>query len=139
MIRTKEEFKQEYSRLSKEMFDREVEQLDNYDKAAVMAALVTEQAKLIRDENGKKDEGQKKVYYFSMEFLIGKLMENYLINLGIRDIAAEGMSEFGTNIEDIFECEPDPGLGNGGLGRLAACFLDSLAALGIWGDGMGLR
>ncbi len=139
MIRTKEEFKQEYSRLSKEMFDREVEQLDNYDKAAVMAALVTEQAKLLRDENGKKDEGQKKVYYFSMEFLIGKLMENYLINLGIRDIAAEGMSEFGTNIEDIFECEPDPGLGNGGLGRLAACFLDSLAALGIWGDGMGLR
>ena len=139
MIRTKEEFKQEYSRLSKEMFDREVEQLDNYDKAAVMAALVTEQAKLIRDENGKKDEGQKKVYYFSMEFLIGKLMENYLINLGIRDIAAEGMSDFGTDIEDIFECEPDPGLGNGGLGRLAACFLDSLAALGIWGDGMGLR
>lgn len=139
MIRTKEEFKQEYSRLSHEMFDREVEQLDNYDKAAVMAALVTEQAKLLRDENGKKDEGQKKVYYFSMEFLIGKLMENYLINLGIRDIAAEGMSDFGTNIEDIFECEPDPGLGNGGLGRLAACFLDSLAALGIWGDGMGLR
>ena len=139
MIRTKEEFKQEYSRLSKEMFDREVEQLDNYDKAAVMAALVTEQAKLLRDENGKKDEAQKKVNYFSMEFLIGKLMENYLINLGIRDIAAEGMSEFGTNIEDIFECEPDPGLGNGGLGRLAACFLDSLAALGIWGDGMGLR
>ena len=139
MIRTKEEFKQEYSRLSKEMFDREVEQLDNYDKAAVMAALVTEQAKLLRDENGKKDEGQKKVYYFSMEFLIGKLMENYLINLGIRDIAAESMSDFGTDIEDIFECEPDPGLGNGGLGRLAACFLDSLAALGIWGDGMGLR
>ena len=139
MIRTKEEFKQEYSRLSKEMFDREVEQLDNYDKAAVMAKLVTEQAKLLRDENGKRDEGQKKVYYFSMEFLIGKLMENYLINLGIRDIAAEGMSEFGTNIEDIFECEPDPGLGNGGLGRLAACFLDSMAALGIWGDGMGLR
>ena len=139
MIRTKEEFKQEYSRLSKEMFDREVEQLDNYDKAAVMAKLVTEQAKLLREENGKRDEGQKKVYYFSMEFLIGKLMENYLINLGLRDIAAEGMSEFGTNIEDIFECEPDPGLGNGGLGRLAACFLDSLAALGILGDGMGLR
>ncbi|MBQ6623591.1 MAG: glycogen/starch/alpha-glucan phosphorylase [Mogibacterium sp.] len=139
MIRTKEEFKQEYSRLSKEIFDKEVEQLDSYDKAAVMAKLVTEQAKLLREENGKRDEGQKKVYYFSMEFLIGKLMENYLINLGIRDIAAEGLSEFGTDIEDIFACEPDPGLGNGGLGRLAACFLDSMAALGIWGDGMGLR
>ena len=61
---TKEEFKQEYSRLSTEMFDREVEQLDNYDKAAVMATLITEQAKKLREENGKRDEGQKKVYYF---------------------------------------------------------------------------
>ena len=139
MIRTKEDFKEKYSRLSEEMFEREVGQLDNYDKAAVMAALITEQAKKLREEQGKRSEGQKKVYYFSMEFLIGKLMENYLINLGIRDLVAEGMKDFGTDIEDIFACEPDPGLGNGGLGRLAACFLDSMAALGIWGDGMGLR
>lgn len=140
MIRSKEDFKKEYSRIAEEMFEREVGQLDNNDKSAVLAALITEEAKKRREELGwKKNEGQKKVYYFSMEFLIGKLMENYLINLGIRDLAEEAFAEFGTEIEDILACEPDPGLGNGGLGRLAACFLDSMAAIGVWGDGMGLR
>jgi starch phosphorylase len=74
-----------------------------------------------------------------MEFLIGKLMENYLLNLGIRKQAEEGLADLGTDLGKLLEVEPDPGLGNGGLGRLAACFLDSMAALGIKGDGMGLR
>ena len=139
MIKNKDDFKKEFTRLAHEMFDREAEQLDKYDKQAVLAELVKEEAKRQREEQGSKSEGQKKVYYFSMEFLIGKLMENYLLNLGIRDIAEEGLKDFGADIEDIFECEPDPGLGNGGLGRLAACFLDSMAAIGVMGDGMGLR
>jgi len=140
MIRSKEDFKKEYSKIAEEMFDRQVEQLDNNDKSAVLAALITEEAKRRREELGcKNKEGQKKVYYFSMEFLIGKLMENYLINLGIRDLAEQGLADYGSNLEEILECEPDPGLGNGGLGRLAACFLDSMAAIGVWGDGMGLR
>ena len=140
MIKTKEEFKKEYSRIAKELFDREPQQLDRYDKQAVLAELITEEAKIIRDEKSvKSEDNKKKVYYFSMEFLIGKLMENYLINLGLRDLAEEGLKDFDTDIEDIFSCEPDPGLGNGGLGRLAACFLDSMAAIGVWGDGMGLR
>lgn len=139
MIKTKEDFKKEYSRIATELFEREADTLDRYDKAAVLAALIREEAKKQREEKAQRIENQKKVYYFSMEFLIGKLMENYLINLGIRDLAEEALRELGTDIEDIFACEPDPGLGNGGLGRLAACFLDSMAAIGVCGDGMGLR
>jgi starch phosphorylase len=141
MIRTKEDFKTEYSLIARAMFRRNPEQLDNNDKFAVLAKLVEREAdERVGEENyldGEKEE--KKVYYFSMEFLIGKLMENYLLNLGIRKQAEEGLAELGTDLEKILEVEPDPGLGNGGLGRLAACFLDSMAALGIKGDGMGLR
>ncbi|MDR3295968.1 MAG: glycogen/starch/alpha-glucan phosphorylase [Clostridiales Family XIII bacterium] len=87
---------------------------------------------------GKKD-GDKQIYYFSMEFLIGKLLNNYLINLGIRDIVNDGLSQLHVALEDLFDVEMDAGLGNGGLGRLAACFLDSMAFLGIPGHGNGIR
>lgn len=139
MIKNKEDFKKVYSRIASEMFERDPSQLDSYDKQVVLAELINAESKELRDAAGNRKEGQKKVYYFSMEFLIGKLMENYLVNIGLRDIAEEGLKDLGTDIEDIFACEPDPGLGNGGLGRLAACFLDSMASIGVWGDGMGLR
>ena len=139
MIKTKEDFKKEYTRIAGELFEREPQALDKYDKQAVLSVLVREEAKLLRDSSNAKIEGQKKVYYFSMEFLIGKLMENYLVNLGLRDIAEEALKDLDTDIEEVFACEPDPGLGNGGLGRLAACFLDSMASINVWGDGMGLR
>ncbi len=85
------------------------------------------------------DEGKKKIYYISAEFLIGKLLSNNLINLGIfADVKAE-LEEAGKSIYDIEEIEPEPSLGNGGLGRLAACFLDSMASIGINGDGIGLN
>lgn len=139
MIKTKEDFKKEYTRIAGELFEREPQALDKYDKQAVLSVLVREEAKLLRDSSNAKVEGRKKVYYFSMEFLIGKLMENYLVNLGLRDIAEEALKDLDTDIEEVFACEPDPGLGNGGLGRLAACFLDSMASINVWGDGMGLR
>ena len=83
--------------------------------------------------------GKKKVYYISAEFLIGKLLSNNLINLGIyEDVKAE-LAAAGKNIVDIEEFEPEPSLGNGGLGRLAACFVDSIATLGLNGDGIGLN
>ncbi len=144
MIKTTESFKKEYDRLAEEMFDRNPGLLSDSDKFAVLAKLVETEAAARRnaaaEENsdGKAQTG-KKVYYFSMEFLIGKLMENYLINLGIRDEAAEVLASYGTDLTELCNLEPDPGLGNGGLGRLAACFIDSMAALGIKGDGMGLR
>ena len=73
------------------------------------------------------EEGQKKVYYISAEFLIGKLLSNNLINLGVFDEVKQVLAENGKSIYDIEEVEPEPSLGNGGLGRLAACFLDSMA------------
>ncbi|HIW20614.1 MAG TPA: glycogen/starch/alpha-glucan family phosphorylase [Candidatus Dorea intestinavium] len=83
--------------------------------------------------------GDKKLYYFSAEFLIGKLLSNNLINLGLYDEVAAVLLEQGKNLTDIEEIEPEPSLGNGGLGRLAACFLDSIATLGLPGDGIGLN
>lgn len=83
--------------------------------------------------------GRKKLYYMSMEFLIGKLLSNNLINLGIYEEMRQVLKENGKDIAAIEEAEPEPSLGNGGLGRLAACFLDSIATLGLPGDGVGLN
>lgn len=87
----------------------------------------------------EKITGTKKLYYISAEFLIGKLLSNNMINLGIYDEIAEILSKNGKKISEIEEFEPEPSLGNGGLGRLAACFLDSIATLGLPGDGIGLN
>ena len=85
------------------------------------------------------NEGKKKVYYISAEFLIGKLLSNNLINLGIYDEVKEELEAEGHTLAEIEEIELEPSLGNGGLGRLAACFLDSIATLGLAGDGVGLN
>ena len=84
-------------------------------------------------------DGKKKIYYISAEFLIGKLLSNNLINLGIYDKVAEFLKENGKSLAEIESVEPEPSLGNGGLGRLAACFLDSIATLGLPGEGIGLN
>ena len=84
-------------------------------------------------------QGSKKVYYISMEFLIGKLLSNNLINLGLYDELEQVLAKYGKKLSAIEEAEPEPSLGNGGLGRLAACFLDSIATLGLPGDGIGLN
>ncbi len=83
--------------------------------------------------------GEKKVYYISAEFLVGKLMSNNLINLGLRDEVEKLLVKYGKSLAEVEEIEPEPSLGNGGLGRLAACFLDSIATLGLPGAGIGLN
>src|SRR5574344_1193210 len=96
---------------------------------------------LVREKSAGKVcpvEGRK-LYYISAEFLIGKLLSNNLINLGLYDQVRDALAAAGKNLSDIEEVEPEPSLGNGGLGRLAACFLDSLATLNLPGDGIGLR
>ncbi len=85
------------------------------------------------------DEDRKRVYYLSMEFLIGRVLEDAAINLGLRDVVSEVLEDFGLSFADIAENEPDAALGNGGLGRLAACYLESMATVGCPGYGYGLR
>ena len=87
----------------------------------------------------ESNEGKRKLYYISAEFLIGKLLSNNLINLGIYEEVKQVLAENGKNLAEIEEVEPEPSLGNGGLGRLAACFLDSIATLGLNGGGVGLN
>ena len=96
---------------------------------------------IVREESAARVKPVKgrKLYYISAEFLIGKLLSNNLINLGLYDDVRTALAAAGKNLSDIEEVEPEPSLGNGGLGRLAACFLDSLATLNLPGDGVGLR
>ena len=96
---------------------------------------------LVQEMAAKKEtnNSKKKLYYISAEFLIGKLLSNNLINLGIYNEVKELLAKNGKSLSEIEEVEPEPSLGNGGLGRLAACFLDSIATLGLNGDGIGLN
>ena len=108
---------------------------------ATDAELYTALLKLVHEKSQQqvKPVTGRKLYYISAEFLIGKLLSNNLINLGLYDDVRDTLAEAGKALADIEEQEPEPSLGNGGLGRLAACFLDSLATLNLPGDGVGLR
>lgn len=118
----------------KDHYQKSLKECSNEEIYIALLELVKEQAKQKESHAGKK-----KVYYFSAEFLIGKLLSNNLINLGLFDTVKKELEENGKSIYEIEEIEPEPSLGNGGLGRLAACFLDSIATLGIPGDGIGIN
>ena len=111
--------------------------IKNSTNEEIYNALLT----IVQDMAAKKEkkDSKKKIYYISAEFLIGKLLSNNMINLGIYNEVKEVLKENGKDICEIEEVEPEPSLGNGGLGRLAACFLDSIATLGLVGDGIGLN
>ncbi len=125
---------QQLSEIAQSMFDKKIVELTDQELYYVVLVL-TKRLMKVSDEN----EGEKKVYYISAEFLIGKLLSNNLINLGVYDKMAEILNKYGKKLSVIEEIEPEPSLGNGGLGRLAACFMDSIATLGLPGEGIGLN
>ena len=136
---TKDQFIEEYKSAVKAISGKSFERTSDIDHFNALASLVASKARNVATESDERAKNKKRVYYFSIEFLIGRLLDNYLLNFGIRDIVAEGLSDMGADLETLENQEPDPALGNGGLGRLAACFLDSLAAEGIAGYGNGMR
>ena len=118
----------------KSRFGRFMSECTNEEIYTALLEYVKERAK-----EKESSQGKKKLYYISAEFLIGKLLSNNLINLGIYDEVKQELEKCGKSMADIEEIELEPSLGNGGLGRLAACFLDSIATLGLNGDGVGLN
>ena len=125
---------QQLSEIAQSMFDKKIAELTDQELYYVVLVL-TKRLMKVSDEN----EGEKKVYYISAEFLIGKLLSNNLINLGVYDKMVEILNKYGKQLSVIEEIEPEPSLGNGGLGRLAACFMDSIATLGLPWEGIGLN
>ncbi len=118
----------------KKRFGRFMDECTNEEIYAALLGYVKEKAK-----EKESSQGKKKLYYISAEFLIGKLLSNNLINLGLYDEVNNELEKCGKSMADLEEIELEPSLGNGGLGRLAACFLDSIATLGLNGDGVGLN
>lgn len=124
----------ELNKILETSFGKDVAKASNEEIYRALLELTKEKAKALG-----RNKGSKKLYYISAEFLIGKLLSNNLINLGLYGEAEQVLRRNGKELSAIEELEPEPSLGNGGLGRLAACFLDSIATLGLNGDGVGLN
>ena len=118
-----------------------MEEASYLDKYEALGTMIREYVSKYWSATNKKyaKDNAKQVYYFSMEFLLGRLMAQNIMSLGIKDLLQEALKDVGIDLEQLEEQEPDAGLGNGGLGRLAACFLDSLASLNLPGHGCGIR
>ncbi len=141
MFAGKEDFKVAYEAKALEVFAKPVSECSTFEQYELLVYLISSTTGKVRTQTSQRHIRlqQKKVHYFSMEFLIGRLLKNYLINLQIEDLVRDGLKDLDIELDALCRCEKDPGLGNGGLGRLAACFLDSMAYLGVPGVGMGIR
>ena len=137
IFESKKDFIKQYRGMCREKYGKHYEDCREYERYAALAELIANKANAAKPDAHLSSK--KCVYYFSLEFLIGPLLDNYLLNFGIRDMVEEACEELGTPLDDLIAKEVDPGLGNGGLGRLAACFLDSMAAEGMAGYGNGMR
>lgn len=140
-FKNKNEFKEEFQRRIVERYGRSFEQAHITEKYMTLGEMVRDYASVNwnASKNVVADKKEKQMYYFSMEFLMGRLLTNNLMNLGIYDIVKDGLADLGLDINTLEDLESDAGLGNGGLGRLAACFLDSLASLNLAGHGNCIR
>ncbi len=137
IFENEQDFVEQYREACLTRYGTPFEELPDHERYFALAELIANKGRAIFPESHPK--GTKKVYYFSLEFLLGPLLDNYLINFGIRDMVASGIESMGASLEGLCRQEVDPGLGNGGLGRLAACFLDSMAHEGMAGYGNGMR
>ena len=141
MFENKEAFKKEFQIRLIEKYGRDIKGCDITECYDILGSMVRDAATINAKEC--KDEviesGNKQLIYFSMEFLIGRLLSNNMINLGIYNVVKEGLADLGLDLEKLEDQEVDAGLGNGGLGRLAACFMDSIASLGLAGHGNCIR
>lgn len=137
----KESFKKDYKKKFLELHGIELEEGKSFHKYEALGSLVKDYIAedWIQTKKNYENSTQKQVYYFSMEFLLGRLLGDALLNLGIRETCKEALKELDIDLNELEEFESDQGLGNGGLGRLAACFLDSMASLNIAGHGCGIR
>ncbi|MFA5536878.1 MAG: glycogen/starch/alpha-glucan phosphorylase [Bacillota bacterium] len=141
MFTGKEDFKKAYLSKFAEIQGKTLDEGTKWEKYQTLVFLIKNWVgdNWAETNNRYAQNRQKQVFYFSMEFLIGKLLAYYLLNLGIKETVEAGLADLGIELEELVTVEKDAGLGNGGLGRLAACFLDSLAFLGMAGHGNGIR
>lgn len=137
----KTEFKQSFSQRLAEKFAMGVADASPNELYQTLGSLMTSTYSQDWQQTWTdyREAEQKQVYYFSIEFLPGKLLKSNLLNMGWLDMVTEGLAELGINLDDLAEVEPDMALGNGGLGRLASCFMDSIASMGLPGNGNGIR
>ena len=124
MFKNKEQFKRTFVQLFKQKHCKDIDQATAADVYQTLGLMARKEAasQWISTNRRYRDGGEKEVYYFSMEFLLGRLLENNLLNLGVLELCREGLAELGLDLCEALVEEPDAGLGNGGLGRLAACF-----------------
>ena len=134
---SKRKFKQDFKSKMYSLYAQPVEEASKDEIFRVLCCVIKDF--IAKEWVGTRIDKEKAVFYFSMEFLIGRQLQSNLLNLDVEKEIEEGLKELGIDLDEIIETEPDPGLGNGGLGRLAACFLDSMASVGISGHGYGIR
>ena len=134
---SKKKFKHAFKSKMYSLYAQPVEEASKDEIFRVLCCVIKDF--IAKEWVGTRIDKEKAVFYFSMEFLIGRQLQSNLLNLDVEHEIEEGLKELGIDLNEIIETEPDPGLGNGGLGRLAACFLDSMASVGISGHGYGIR
>lgn len=141
MFTSKEKFKKAFIEKVQTLFGQSLDESSTADKYVALSTLIREiiSKRWYQSNQQYRLSKEKQVYYFSMEFLLGRLLGSNLFNLGMTDVCVQGLKELGIDLAELEAVEHDAGLGNGGLGRLAACFLDSMASLHLPGHGTGIR
>jgi starch phosphorylase len=141
MLMDKDDFKASFVNNLQTMFGKGIEEASINNKYMALSRVIRDfiSKNWIRTNTQYTENDVKQVYYFSMEFLIGKALDMHLVNLGVKELCKEALAELGIDLNELEKQESDPGLGNGGLGRLAACFMESMAATQIPGHGCGIR